>query len=108
MAPNRWPRSGEDFSKTQTLWMRIHMTVEPNTVRFSAGISACGKAGQWRRALGLLGEMIRIRVEPNTITLNAAISPCSKWERWEQALELLGEMVRRKIGPPRGPPMAPN
>ena len=47
--------------------------IKPNTIVYSAAISACGSAGQWRTALQLFDEMEQNRIEQNTITYNAAI-----------------------------------
>lgn len=41
---------------------------------FSAAISACGKSGQWERALSLLDEMEHHDLVPNGYCYNAAIS----------------------------------
>ena len=46
--------------------------IEPNTITFSAAISACEKDGQWERALELLTEMKTCGQEPNVITLTEA------------------------------------
>jgi len=66
--------------------------VTPNTITYTAAISACGKGGQWKKALELLGQMDAAGVARNTITYNAAISACGKGGQWKKALELLGQM----------------
>ena len=57
---------------------------------FNAAISACGKGGQWQRALELLEEMGREGVERDTITYSATISACKKGGQWQRALDDLG------------------
>ena len=47
--------------------------VKPNTIVYSSAISACGAAGEWEAALGLLEQMRERRVPRNTIVYNAAI-----------------------------------
>jgi pentatricopeptide repeat protein len=47
--------------------------VRPNTIVYSSAIAACGSAGEWRRALQLLDEMVEVGIQPNTITYNAAL-----------------------------------
>ena len=65
---------------------------KPNIHCFSAAISACGKCGQWEKALQLLDEMQQRRLEPDVISFSAAISACEKVGQWEKALQLLDEM----------------
>merc|ERR1719458_1608597 len=62
--------------------------VEPDTITYSAAISACKKASEWWMALDLFAAMGRAVVEPNAITYNAAISACEKAAEWHKALSL--------------------
>jgi len=71
----------------------------PNVFSFSAVISACGKSGQWERAVSLLEEMRQCGVPPNVISFSAAISACEKGGQWERALLLLEEMRQCGIEP---------
>ena len=55
--------------------------ITPDTITFSAAISACEKAGgndAMTNALTLLQEMKDSGIKPNTITYKAAISACEK------------------------------
>ena len=52
--------------------------LEPDVYSFNAAIRACGKSGQWEKALQLLDEMQQRRLEPDVISFNAAISACEK------------------------------
>ena len=55
--------------------------IKPNTITYSAAISACEKAGGnngMRHALTLLQEMKDFGIKPDTITYNATISACEK------------------------------
>lgn len=45
---------------------------------YSAAISACGKNGQWQRALRLFEEMVTTHVSPNVVSVNATISAFEK------------------------------
>ena len=65
---------------------------------FNAGISACGKAGEWILALQLLSDM-PAAVEPNVITYSAAISACASAGQWRAAVCLLENMLLRGIAP---------
>ena len=59
----------------------INAGILPDTITYSAAISACEKAGGtdgMTNALKLLQEMKDSRITPNTITYNAAISACEK------------------------------
>ncbi|CAK0891373.1 unnamed protein product [Prorocentrum cordatum] len=96
----------------------------PTSPSYNAGISACEKGDQWRRALALLGEMREAILEPNSsatvlgsararmassssglrccttgFSYNAGISACEKRDQWQRALALLGEMWATKLKP---------
>jgi len=73
--------------------------ITPNTISYSAAISACEKEGQWQQALILLREMESRGISPGTISYNAAISACEKGGQWQRALALLREMESRGIVP---------
>jgi pentatricopeptide repeat protein len=47
--------------------------VEPDVITYNASISACGKGGQWEKALQLLEEMRAKGVEPDVFTYGAVI-----------------------------------
>ena len=91
--------------------------VKPNTIVYSAAISACGVAGEWEAALEVLKRMRAQRVQPNTITYvgevstfvksfgevtddgghfsnryNAAIQACDRGGVWQRAVELFDAM----------------
>ena len=48
-------------------WMETRQ-VAPNIVHYTAAISACGKARQWRQALSLIGGMADLRLSPDGTT----------------------------------------
>ena len=55
--------------------------ITPDTITYSAAISACEKAGGndgMTHALTLLKEMKDSEIKTNTITFSAAISACEK------------------------------
>lgn len=59
----------------------ICRSVRPDVVSYSSAITACGKAGQRRRALALLGDMRVEGVPPNVrffvvVFLRSGIFPC--------------------------------
>lgn len=60
----------------------------PDVVSFSTAISACGKAGEWRRALEVLSAGYATS-SANAVALNASISACEKTSEWQQASLLL-------------------
>jgi len=47
--------------------------IAPDTISYSAAISACEKGGQWQQALGLLQEMELAFLLPNDISLQSII-----------------------------------
>merc|ERR1719468_924677 len=73
--------------------------VEPDTITYSAAISACEKNAEWRMALDLFAAMGRALVEPNAITYNAAISACEKAAEWWMALDIFAAMGRAVVEP---------
>ena len=65
------------------------MWATPNTISYSAIITACEKGGQQHHAVALLESMCTQKIWPDTTSYNAAISACAQGKCWEQALELL-------------------
>lgn len=67
----------------------------PDVFTYSTAITACGKAGQWERALMLLGEMEtgQEKLAPDVISINAAIAACGRAGECDRALELLRRMT---------------
>ena len=80
-----------------------HSGITPDTITYSAAISACEKAGgnnSMTNALTLLKEMKESKITPNTITYNAATSACEKAGGVDtNALTLLKEMKGLGIKP---------
>lgn len=85
--------------------------VAPDAFTFTTAITACGKAGQWERALGLLEEMegvwqtpeeggqhSPVAIAPNVAAINAAISACARAGQAERALGLLNRMAAQEGG----------
>lgn len=68
----------------------------PDEVTFSTAVTACGRAGEWERALSLLDEMATERecLTPDVVAINAAIDACGRAGQCQQALDLLGRMMR--------------
>ena len=52
--------------------------VTGNVIGFNAAISACGKGGQWQRALSLLDDMRKAGATMDVISFSAAVSACEK------------------------------
>lgn len=76
-----------------------HDVADPDVVCFSAAIRACGRAGQWRRALSVMADMERRGVAPNSHTFSAAISACAQGGHWQPALALLERMPLLGVPP---------
>lgn len=66
--------------------------VTPTAAMFNGAISACVKAGQCAKALGLVDTMSRAGIAPDTVTFNAAIGACEQASKWPRALALLQAM----------------
>lgn len=65
---------------------------EPNTITYSALISACEKGFQWQLALQVFEDMKRAGVVPNRYTFNALISACGKCGQVDEAFRTFEEM----------------
>jgi pentatricopeptide repeat protein len=79
-------------------WM-TEQGVEPDTITYSALISACEKSGQWQKAVEIFGWMSMRRIEPNVYTYSALISACEKGGQWELAIEVFDEMRQAAVPP---------
>jgi len=66
-------------------------------VVYATAISACGEAGQWKKALSLLEEARRTGVSLDTVTFNAAIAACARRGRFGEAHEVWAEMVESGV-----------
>lgn len=99
--------------------------VEPDTITYSALISACGRGKQvyifpthlptlvscapsndyadflfqWELASTLLERMPAARVRPNIITYNSLISACEKAGRLDQALGVFDKLLASGLDP---------
>ena len=105
------PPGSEEEGWVLVLGLMAEMRAEgvaPDAFTFTTAITACGKAGQWERALGLLEEMggagqpqaqeeggqrSTFGIAPNVAAINAAISACARAGRAERALGLLNRMA---------------
>jgi pentatricopeptide repeat domain-containing protein 1 len=72
----------------------------PDAQIYSSVISACESAGQWQRAIGILGAMMNGEdgQKPNLFCFNAAIAACEKGGAWLEAVELY-ERMRQDVRP---------
>ena len=73
--------------------------VNPSVISYSATISACEKALNWKKALALFSAMPKAKVTPDVIIYSAAISACEKGGQWEKALNLFHAMPEAKLSP---------
>jgi pentatricopeptide repeat protein len=73
--------------------------VKPNVISYNAAIDACGKGGQWQKAIELLHEMPQQGLVANLISYSSAVDACSDLGQWQQALELLHKMQHQGIKP---------
>ncbi len=71
----------------------LHDRVAPDTISFSATISACETDMQWKHALELLREMLLDRVAPDTFTSSAAFSACENGNAMESCIGSLAQYV---------------
>ena len=75
-------------------------SIAPNEVAFANAIHACGRAGEFTEALGLLDLM---RAEnnppPNVVCYTAALGACERAGQWQSVLDLLDEMRSAGVPP---------
>ena len=64
-------------------------------VPMAAAMNACGRAGEWARALAFLAEMPC----PNVVIFGTAMSCLERNSRWLQAVDLLESMSAVKVSP---------
>ena len=73
--------------------------VAPNVVSYSAAMNACGKAGQWEKALALLEEMPANGATPDLYCHSIAINACGKAGDVERVMKLFTQMQERGLQP---------
>ena len=72
--------------------------IAPSDKSYSSAINACGREGEWRRALALLREASS-KGQPNHHHFSAAIKACATGQQPQQVLSLLSEMERVGLAP---------
>lgn len=70
-----------------------------NVKEFSMGISAFGRAGDWRRAVALYEQMRQENIEPDVVIFGALIAACGKAGQADLALSLLSAMRTAGVEP---------
>lgn len=73
-----------------------------NVVGYNAAISACAKAGDWKRATGLLNQLDShdnnaTHPQPDHVTYGTVLSACEKGEQWDLVLEYATAMHERNL-----------
>uniref|UniRef100_A0A7S4RN41 Pentacotripeptide-repeat region of PRORP domain-containing protein n=1 Tax=Alexandrium monilatum TaxID=311494 RepID=A0A7S4RN41_9DINO len=68
-------------------------------VSYSAAISACAKAGEWRRAVMLHDDLLTRGGTPHVVSCSAAISACGAGGQWRRVLQLFSDMTARRVAP---------
>jgi len=71
----------------------------PDTIMYSAAISACEHAQEWETALSLFADLQARSLLPSLVTYNASVSACEKAWRWELSLHLLERARHGGLGP---------
>ena len=71
---------------------------KPGPPAYTSVIKACGKLGQWRKALEAYRLMTALHgAKPNTITCSALINVLGRSKQCDKAFEIYEEMKQRKI-----------
>lgn len=79
--------------------MRERWHITPDTVTYTAAISACERSSNCTVALSLVALMEVDGAHPNQYTYSAAISACGRGGRLDEAKRLWGEMKSRGLRP---------
>ena len=66
---------------------------------YSTVINACGRAGDWQRAVAMIAAMRSQMVKQDTIVYNSAISACARAKYWQPALSLLDMLSGSSLPP---------
>ena len=66
---------------------------------YSTVINACGRAGDWQRAVAMIAAMRSQMVQQDTIVYNSAISACARAKCWQPALSLLDMLSGSSLPP---------
>lgn len=69
------------------------------TFHYSTVINACGRAGDWQRAVAMIAAMRSQMVKQDTIVYNSAISACARAKYWQPALSLLDMLSGSSLPP---------
>lgn len=69
--------------------------ITPDSQSYTSAISACGRSGEWERAVGLFREisLLRVGFRPDAASYSAAIVACGDGGQWEEALRYPGLTV---------------
>ncbi|CAN0530657.1 unnamed protein product, partial [Ectocarpus sp. 8 AP-2014] len=61
--------------------------ITPDSMVYTSAISACGRAGQCERAVGLFREisMLRVGFRPDAVSYSAVITALGEGGQWEEA-----------------------
>lgn len=80
-------------------WSQMQVDSIPrDIVTYNTVISACGKSGDWQKAVELFESMeSEGGIAPSTISFNAALGACSTGEQWERVMALHEDMLRRGV-----------
>jgi pentatricopeptide repeat protein len=71
----------------------------PTVAIFNAGITACARAGDWRRALALLDEMRDIGLVADSRSFAECMQACSTGGEWQMGMALLNTMTNEGLSP---------
>ncbi|CAE7213537.1 PTAC2 [Symbiodinium sp. CCMP2592] len=73
--------------------------VSPDSVAYTAAISACRRVKRWQHSLVLLEDMKESQVLPTLPSLNAVISACGQSGQWQHALMTFQTMKDYAVSP---------
>lgn len=62
--------------------------MKPDVVSYNTVMDACGKAGEYLKALELFALMEDMGVRPDRVSFNTAMDACTRAIKWETALQV--------------------
>ena len=73
--------------------------LQPTTTMYNILISACDKAGHWKRALEYLGQLRSRQLKPDLVTYNSLLSALEREQQAEAAEECLRALKEEGLRP---------
>lgn len=88
-----------EYGKASEAFEQLKELAIPDTITYNTMIDACGRGGDWKRAVELLKEMEVVGLPPDVVSYTSTMDGCGKAGRLDVALEILDQMRSKGIQP---------